>query len=141
MPVPVEIVGVSTVAPAGVTLPVADPVLGTTADTGMTVTQSGLLRRTQYKTIAAGSTWSLSTAAYIDRITVIPVSTGGTTIVLSDGTTAIMSIPAAAHAVDPHPYTVHLGIRSESTLGFEVVAGASIAAIVAGAWNATPTTA
>jgi hypothetical protein len=52
-----------------------------------------------------------------------------------------MSIPAAAHAVDPHPYTVHLGIRSESTLGFKIVTGASVSAIVVGAFNATPTTA
>jgi hypothetical protein len=51
---------------------------------------------------------------------------------LSDGTTAILSIPAAAHSIDPHPYTVPLGIRNESTAGFKLVLGASVSAIAVG---------
>jgi len=43
------------------------------------------------------------------------------------------SIPAAAHAVDPHPYTVEFGLRATSaTTGFKIVTGASVAAIAVG---------
>ena len=84
----------------------------------------------------------LSTAAYLNTLTIVPNSTGAATVVLSDGTTAILSIPAAAHAVDPHPYTVNLGgITNTSTVGFKLVLGASVAAIVSGAFVSAPTTA
>jgi hypothetical protein len=56
--------------------------------------------------------------------------------------TAILSIPAAAHAVSAAPYTLNLGgIRSESTVGFKIVTGASVACIVSGGFVGTPTTA
>ena len=60
---------------------------------------------------------------------------------LSDSSTAIVSIPAAAHAVDPHPYTVNLGIRSVSTSGFKLVLGASVSAIAVGGFVGAKTTA
>jgi hypothetical protein len=85
-------------------------VFGSTADTNQAVSMMGWLKRTEYKSIAAASTWLLSTAAVIDTITVIPATTGATTLVLSDGTTAILSIPAAAHAVSAAPYTLNLGV-------------------------------
>jgi hypothetical protein len=72
---------------------------------------------------------------------VIPNTTGAATVVLSDGSTAILSIPAAAHAVSAAPYTLNLGgIVATSTLGFKIVTGASVACIVSGRFG-TPTTA
>ena len=135
-----EIVRVSTNF-TGDPLPTSNAVIGSTAHTGLDVSMYGWLKRTQYKSIAAASTWSLSTAGYIDRVTVIPNTTGAATVVISDGSTAILSIPAAAHAVSATPYTVHLGIRSKSTLGFKVVTGASVACMVVGSFVNTPTTA
>jgi hypothetical protein len=46
-------------------------------------------------------------------------------------TVAILSIPAAAHSIDPHPYRVELGINSKSTSaeGFKITTGASVACI------------
>jgi hypothetical protein len=92
-------------------------------------------------TFAAGTTHILSTAAFIDRLVVIPVSTGAGVVTLSDGTTAILSIPAAAHAIDPHPYDIELGIQNTSTAGFKLVLGASVSAIVVGGFAGTATTA
>jgi hypothetical protein len=54
---------------------------------------------------------------------------------------AILSIPAAAHAVDPHAYSVHLGIRNTSTAGFKLVLGASVSAIAVGGFVGAKTTA
>ena len=97
-------------------------------------------RSPQYKQILAGTTWSLSTAAYSDRITVIPGSSGTGTVQLLDGSTAVFTIPAVAH-LDAKPYTLILGITNQSTLGFKVITGASVAVVVAGQFAGTPTTA
>jgi hypothetical protein len=124
------------------TLPTANAVLGTTADTNQAVSMMGWLKRTEYKSIAAASTWLLSTAAVIDTLTVIPNTTGAATVVLSDGTTAILSIPAAAHSIDPRPYTLNLGgIRNTAAAGFKIVTGASVAVVVKGSFVGAPTTA
>jgi hypothetical protein len=136
----VEIVGVTTRVNAQA-LPVADAVLGTTADTDMSATLAGWLRRTEYMTFAAGTTHILSTAAYLDRLVVVPVSTAAGVVTLSDGTTAIVSIPAAAHAIDPKPYVVQLGIQNQSTAGFKLVLGASVSAIAVGGFVGAKTTA
>jgi hypothetical protein len=54
-------------------------------------------------------------------------------VTLSDGSTAIVSIPAAAHAVDPHPYYLPLRIRATSpTTGFKITTGASVAVVAVG---------
>ena len=138
----VEIVSISSqVSASGPTLPTANAVLGTTADTPLSITRSGLMQRTMYRAIAAGSTISLTTAAYLERITVVPLSSGAGTVTLSDGTTAILSIPAAGHAISATPYTVHLGIRSVSTLGFRIALGTSVSCLAVGGWVGTPTTA
>jgi hypothetical protein len=90
-------------------------------------------RHTRYVALAAGSTTIISsTGAYLDRLVVIPASTGAGAVTLSDGTTAIMAIPAAAHAVDPHPYTVSLGLRGVGGAGFKLVLGASVSALAVG---------
>jgi hypothetical protein len=74
---PFELIGISSTFDAGgQTLPTANTVLGTTDDTEMSVSLSGLLQRTEYMTFAAGSTHFMSTAAYLDRLVVVPVSTG-----------------------------------------------------------------
>jgi hypothetical protein len=103
----------------------AGAVVGTTTHSALDVSVAGQLRRTEYMTFAAGTTHIMSTAAYLDRLVVIPLSTGAGVVTLSDGTTAIMSIPAASHAIDPHTYSVPLGIRNTSTAGFKLVLGAS----------------
>jgi hypothetical protein len=120
----------------------AGAVIGTTTHAAIDNSMYGKLKRTDYKQIAAASTWSLSTAAVLNTITIIPATTGATTFVLSDGSTAILSIPAAAHAVSAAPYTLNLGgIRSQSTLGFKIVTGASVACLVSGGFAGTVTTA
>jgi hypothetical protein len=62
-------------------------------------------------------------------------------VTLSDGTTAILSIPAVAHAVDPHPYNVDLNIGNTSTAGFKLVLGASVSALAVGEFAGAATTA
>ena len=120
-----EIVRVSSNLNGGM-VPTANTVLGTTADTEMDASLVWLsCVEREYMTFAAGTTHIMSTAAYLDRLIVIPVSTGAGVVTLSDGTTAIISIPAAAHSIDPHPYTVHLGISNTRTAGFKLVLGAS----------------
>ena len=57
-------------------------------------------------------------------MTVIPATTGATTLVLSDGTTAILSIPAAAHqsirsTLHPQPW----GHSQHGCAGFKIVPG------------------
>lgn len=119
----VEIIHVSTrIANATGSLPVADS-------------------RTGYVALAAGSTTILSTAATITQLVVVPASTGAGAVTLSDGTTAILSIPAAAHAVDPHAYNVGLNIDNTSTAGFKLVLGASVSAIAVGSFAGAATTA
>jgi hypothetical protein len=76
--------------------------LGKKAGAVIGTTIAGQLRRTEYMTLAAGSTHIMSTAAYLDRLVVVSLSTGAGAVTLSDGPTAIMSIPAASHAIDPH---------------------------------------
>ena len=112
MAAPFELVAISSVLNAtGPTVPVANAVLGSTGDTDMSVSLSGWLRRTEYVQLAAGSTTLLSTAAILNRLIVVPLSTGAGAVTLSDGTTAILTIPAAAHAIDPKPYDIDLGIK------------------------------
>jgi hypothetical protein len=136
----VEIVAISSNLSAGALLPTTNPVLGSTADASTAASLQGWLKRTQYQNIAAASTWLLSTSAVIDRMTVIPGSSATGTVQLLDGTTAIMTIPTVAH-LDAKPYTLHLGIRNTAAAGFKVITGNSVAVIVSGAFQATPTTA
>ena len=127
---PFELVSVSSNFTSGAPVPVSDAVLGTTADTGLTASLYGQLKRTQYKTQAAGTTFILSTAAHIERLVIVPVSSAGGAVTLSDGTTAILSIPAGSHS--QNAYSIPLGITNTSTAGFKLVLGASVSAIVVG---------
>ena len=61
----------------------------------------------------------------LESVTIIPASYGADRVVtIYDGSTAIVTIPAAAHAVDPHPYRVHLGVRAtNAATGFKITTG------------------
>ena len=92
----------------------------------------------QYVTVAASQTTTPigGLRAYLESVTIIPVSTGAGAVTISDGSTAIVSIPAAAHAVDPHPYRVHLGLRATSaTTGFKITTGASVSVVAVGRFS------
>ena len=72
----------------------AGAVVGTTTHTGLDRSLYGQLKQTDYvRCTTVGSTYILSTAAYIDRLVVTPISTGAGAVTLADGTTAIFSIP------------------------------------------------
>jgi hypothetical protein len=88
-----------------------------------------------------GPVHSMSTAAFLGRLVVVPLSTGAGAVTLSDGTTAILSIPAASHGIEPHTYSVPLGIRNTSTAGFKLVLGASVSAMAVGGFVGAKTTA
>jgi hypothetical protein len=92
----------------------------------------------QYVAIAAASTVIVGgQGAYLERVVVIPNSTGAATVTISDGSTAFCSIPAAAHAIDPHPYSVNFGLRATSaSTGFKIVTGASVACVAIGKFGA-----
>jgi hypothetical protein len=83
----------------------------------------------------------MSTAAFLDRLVIVPLSTGAGAVTLSDGTTAILSIPAAGHGIDPKPYSIPLGIRNTAAAGFKLVLGASVSAIAVGGFVGAKTTA
>lgn len=120
----------------------AGAVVGTTTHNALDRSLYGQFKRTDFvRCTTVGSTYILSTSAHIDRLVITPISTGAGAVTLSDGTTAILSIPAAAHPVDCRPYTVDLGIRNTSTAGFKLVLGASVAAVVVGGFVGAVTTA
>jgi hypothetical protein len=59
---------------------------------------------------------------------------GGVTIY--DGSTAIVTVPAAAHGGQSAPYKVGLGIRATSaTTGFKITTGASVSVIAVGKFS------
>jgi len=144
MPVPVEIIGVSSViANSTFPLPVSDSVIGTTTHTGLDVSLYGNLKRTQYAYLTTvGSTYILSTSAVITGLKVIPTSSGAGAFTLADGTTTILSIPGASYIPDPRPHFVDFGpngIRNVSTAGFKVTLGASVSCLVTGAFGVVTT--
>jgi hypothetical protein len=93
---------------------------------------------TQYVTVAA----SVTTApvgvvgCYLESVTVIPVTTAGGAVTILDGSTAIVTIPAAANLGQSAPYKVDLGIRATSpTTGFKITTGASVSCIAVGRFS------
>jgi hypothetical protein len=92
----------------------------------------------QYVTVAASQTTNAigGLRAYLESVTIIPASTGGQGWTIYDGSTAIATIPTAAHAVDPHPYRVHFGIRAtNATTGFKITTGTSVTCIAVGRFS------
>jgi hypothetical protein len=97
-----------------------------------------------YKSVGASATTAqignISTGSpgdYIESITVIPASSGATTLVLLDGTTAVFSIPTNAGTgtgtACPQPYSIPLGIRA--TRYFNITTGALMSCVVIGSWK------
>jgi hypothetical protein len=121
-------------------------VVGTTADGATSTVPSlqGWLKQNQYFAATGASTHLLSTAAVIRSINIIPVTSAAGTFQLLDGTTALFTVPTAAYVPQPNPISLDFGahgIRSATTVGFKIVCGASVTAIVSGAFASAPTTA
>jgi hypothetical protein len=118
-------------------------VIGSSADTGLTYSLAGAMRRTQAAWLTtAGSTYILSTAAVITGMTFVPTSSGAGAASLSDGTTVILSIPAASYIPDPRPHYISFGqhgIRNTAAAGFKVILGASMSVLVQGAFGVVTT--
>jgi hypothetical protein len=88
-------------------------------------------------TVPIGNKSTGSVGDYIESITVIPATSGATTVVLFDGTTAVFSIPTNAGTgtgtAVPQPYSIPLGIRATSR--FNISTGALISCVVIGSWK------
>jgi hypothetical protein len=87
-----------------------------------------------YKSVAAGQTTSqiCGQGGYLDTYTVVPASSGAAATSLLDGSTTIFTTPAFTGGAETKPYTLHLHIFAESTSGFKVTTGASVAVLVSG---------
>lgn len=93
---------------------------------------------TQYVTVAAGVTTAPVgvTNCYLESVTVIPATTAPGAVTILDGSTAIVTIPAAAALGQSAPYCVQLGIRATSpTTGFKITTGASVSVIAVGRFS------
>lgn len=90
-------------------------------------------KKFNYKTVAASQTTAqiCGEGGYIARITVAPGSSAVGAWSLLDGSTTIYAAPALAGG-DSKPYSLEFGIFSESTGGFKVTTGASVAVVVSG---------
>lgn len=86
-----------------------------------------------YKTVAASQTTAqiCGEGGYIMRVTVAPGSSAVGAWSLLDGSTTIYTAPALAGG-DSKPYFVDFGIYSESSGGFKITTGASVAVVVCG---------
>jgi hypothetical protein len=87
-------------------------------------------------TVAAGQTTAAvgGLRAYLESVTIIPVTTTGGAVTIYDGSTA--TIPAAAHLGQSAPYNVRLGIRAtNATTGFKITTGASVSVIAVGRFS------
>ena len=97
-----------------------------------------LWEATQYVTVAAGQTTAAvgGLRAYLESVTIIPVTTTGGAVTIYDGSTAIATIPAVAHLGQSAPYNVRLGIRAtNATTGFKITTGASGSVIAVGRFS------
>ena len=94
--------------------------------------------RFNYKTVAASQTTAqiCGEGGYLARVAVAPGSSAVGAWSLLDGSTTIYTAPALAGG-DSKPYFVDFGSYAESSGGFKITTGASVAVIVSG--NLTPT--
>ena len=90
--------------------------------------------RFNYKAVAAAQTTAqiCGEGGFLHTLTVVPASSGASTVTLYDGTTALFVTPAFAGGAETKPYTLHLDIIATSTKGFNVTTGASVSVIVSG---------
>ena len=93
----------------------------------------------QYVTVAASQTTTAIGVqnCYVKSVTIVPLSTAGGAVTIYDGSTAIVSVPAAACLGQSAPYTVHLGVRAtNATTGFKITTGSSVSCIAVGKFTA-----
>ena len=93
---------------------------------------------TQYVTVAASQTTAPvgSIGCYLESVTIIPGTTASGAVTVLDGSTAILTIPAAAALGQSAPYQVSLGIRATSpTTGFKITTGASVTCLAVGRFS------
>ena len=90
---------------------------------------------TQYVTVAASQTTAPVGVFgfYLESVTIIPATTASGAVTILDGSTAIVSVLAAAALGQSAPYNLRLGIRATSaSTGFKITTGASVAVIAVG---------
>ena len=93
----------------------------------------------EYVAVAAGQTTAQISRAgnakgdYLDRVILIPASTAAGGITLYDGGTAILAsaVPKASELV----VTVELGITSQTSKGFNITTGSSMAILAVGRFD------
>jgi hypothetical protein len=88
----------------------------------------------EYKVLAAASTTVAvcPQGGYLERLVIVPASSGAGTVTLFDGTTAVFVTPTYVGGNETKPYVLQLGIRSRSTGGFNISSGSSVTAIAVG---------
>lgn len=86
-----------------------------------------------YKVVAASQTTAqiCGQGGYLQRVSVAPGSSAVGAWSLLDGSTTIFTAPALAGG-DSKPYHVEFGIYAESSAGFKITTGASVAVVVSG---------
>ena len=98
----------------------------------------GSLHEACQVTVAAGQTTAAvgGLRSYLEGVTIIPLSSAGGAVSILDGSTTIVSIPAAAYAPQPLPFYVKLGIRAtNATTGFKITTGTSVSVIAVGRFS------
>jgi hypothetical protein len=82
---------------------------------------------------ASGATAAVcGKGGFIHTFTLIPLSSGGAASTLFDGDATLIVTPAFAGGNETKPYTLTLDIASESTEGFNITCGASVAILISG---------
>ena len=100
--------------------------------------RGGLFEACQYVTVAASQTTTAigGLRSYLESVTIIPLSTAGGAVTIYDGSTAILTISAAACLGQSAPYNVKLGIRATNlTTGFKITTGTSVPCIAVGRFS------
>ena len=90
---------------------------------------------TQYVTVAASQTTAPvgGIGCYLESVTIVPATTASGAVTVYDGSTAIVSVPAAAALGQSAPYCLQLGIRAtNASTGFKITTGASVSCIAVG---------
>ena len=93
---------------------------------------------TQYVTVAAGVTTAAvgGLRSFLEAVTIVPGSTTAGAVTIFDGSTAIVTIPAGAHAAQGIPYRVTLGVRAtNASTGFKITTGTSVTCIAVGRFS------
>ena len=94
----------------------------------------------EYVAVAASQTTTAIgvQGSYLKSVTIVPLSTAGGAVTVLDGSTAILTVPAAACLGQSAPYTVHLGIKAtNATTGFKITTGSSVSVIAVGRFTAS----